>query len=294
MESKRKTDRIRFRYGVCLNDQCEKCKSKEVQEVPTRKELLCSVCGRPLRECPPPRKKGLNGKLVALIIGGIVLLGGLGAGGYFLWDAFQQNKQQAEEATKRAKKAENEADEANANASDIQAKLDEQEEAERLRKEEEDRQKENVVSAQHKADSIIAANEKLLEEKGRKIRTDAKSIIEAQITSLRTASETLQYENISLIDTMEVAINEAWKNAEKPVQVAEGPTPSWGRYQGTRKNGKPDGTGVLYITRSTTINGETASPGERIEGVFRDGYVNMGTWYKNDGNTVVVKDFKVI
>ena len=41
------------------------------------------------------------------------------------------------------------------------------------------------------------------------------------------------------------------------------------------------------------INGETAQPGERIKGVFRNGYVNMGTWFKKDGNAVVVKDLKV-
>ena len=266
--------------------------------------FVCSECGEELKpyqeetgkkaKAGDKKKSGLNGKLVAFIVGGVILLGGLGVGGYFLWDAFQQNKQQAEKATERAEKAEKEADEAYATASDAQAKLDEQEEIARLRAAEVQRQNEVVDLAKTKADSIVTANEKILEEKGRKIRTDAKSIIEAQITSLRTASETLQYENISLIDTMEIAINEAWKNAEKPVQTTEGPNPSWGRYQGTRKNGKPDGSGVLYITRSTTINGQAAQPGERIEGVFRDGYVNMGTWYKNDGNTVVVKDFKVI
>ena len=69
--------------------------------------------------------------------------------------------------------------------------------------------------------------------------------------------------------------------------------PSWGKYTGQRNaQGLPHGNGVLRITRSTTINGETAQPGERIEGVFRNGYVNMGSWYKNDGNVVVVKDLK--
>lgn len=71
--------------------------------------------------------------------------------------------------------------------------------------------------------------------------------------------------------------------------------PSWGSYSGERNAaGKPNGSGILKITRSTTINGETAQPGERIEGVFRDGYVNMGKWYKSDGNVVVIKDLKVI
>jgi ssDNA-binding Zn-finger/Zn-ribbon topoisomerase 1 len=74
-----------------------------------------------------------------------------------------------------------------------------------------------------------------------------------------------------------------------------GKNPSWGRYEGPRdSNGLPNGNGILYITRSTTINGEAAQAGERIEGVFRNGYVNMGTWYKKDGNAVVVKGIKVV
>lgn len=84
----RNNDRVRYRYGICLNDNCEKCKSKEVQEIPARKDFVCQnpECGKPLRECPPP-KKGGNKKLIAIIagvvvllaiVGGIIALGGSG------------------------------------------------------------------------------------------------------------------------------------------------------------------------------------------------------------------------
>lgn len=75
MATKRNNDRIRYRYGICLNDNCEKCKSKEVQEIPARKEFVCQnpECGKPLRECPPP-KKGGNTKLMAIIAGVVALL----------------------------------------------------------------------------------------------------------------------------------------------------------------------------------------------------------------------------
>ena len=95
MTSSRNTDRVRFRYGICLNDNCEKCKSKEVQEIPARKEFVCSECSKPLRECPPP-KKGVNKKLIGIILGvvalaivGLVLL--LGASG----DKAAQSQQEA-------------------------------------------------------------------------------------------------------------------------------------------------------------------------------------------------------
>lgn len=75
MATTRNNDRIRYRYGICLNDNCEKCKSKEVQEIPARKDFVCQnpECGKPLRECPPP-KKGGNTKLIAIIAGIVVVL----------------------------------------------------------------------------------------------------------------------------------------------------------------------------------------------------------------------------
>ena len=77
--AERNTDRIRYRYGICLNDNCEKCKSKEVQEIPARKDFVCQnpECGKPLRECPPP-KKGGNMKLIGIIAGVIILLAIIG------------------------------------------------------------------------------------------------------------------------------------------------------------------------------------------------------------------------
>ena len=75
--AERNTDRVRFRYGICLNDNCEKCKSKEVQEIPARKDFVCAECGKPLRECPPPKKDG-NGKLIGIIAGTVVVLAIIG------------------------------------------------------------------------------------------------------------------------------------------------------------------------------------------------------------------------
>lgn len=79
-----RSERIRNRYGICLNDSCSKCKTKEVQEIPARKDFVCAECGKSLRECPPPPppvnlKKIIGGVVVALLIGGgaaFALLGG--------------------------------------------------------------------------------------------------------------------------------------------------------------------------------------------------------------------------
>ena len=73
MATNRNTERLRYRYGLCLNENCEKGKSKEIQEIPARKELVCAECGKPLRECPPPKKGGKT-KLIATIVGIVLLL----------------------------------------------------------------------------------------------------------------------------------------------------------------------------------------------------------------------------
>lgn len=208
-------ERVRFRYGICLNDGCSKCKSKEVQEIPARKELVCAECGKPLRECPPP-KSGPNMKVIGAAIAAVVLIGG-GAAAFL---AGGGDEQPAEE---------------------VKAPVE-------------------VVDSQ-KVDSAV-------------VETPAEAAPAPEVKK----------EEPKKPET----------SAPAPAQPAA-KNPSWGKYEGARDaNGLPHGNGVLRITKSTTINGEQAQPGERIEGVFRNGYVNMGTWYKNDGNAVVVKGVKVI
>lgn len=76
MDRSRSNERVRFRYGICLNEGCEQCKKKEVMEIPARKDFVCPECGKPLRECPAPRKR--NNKII-ILIAGIVALLALGA-----------------------------------------------------------------------------------------------------------------------------------------------------------------------------------------------------------------------
>lgn len=72
----RNNDRERFKYGICLNEDCPKGKSKEVLEIPMRKDFVCSECGQELRECPPPKKANPKPFIILaaliLVIAGIV------------------------------------------------------------------------------------------------------------------------------------------------------------------------------------------------------------------------------
>ncbi len=65
-------EHLRYRYGICLNDTCSKCKSKEVQQIASRKDFVCEECQKPLRECPPPRS--FRDKYGKMIIGVSVAL----------------------------------------------------------------------------------------------------------------------------------------------------------------------------------------------------------------------------
>jgi hypothetical protein len=58
------------------------------------------------------------------------------------------------------------------------------------------------------------------------------------------------------------------------------------------KNGQPHGNGIMRFKSSHIIPGTqdcTAEAGEWVNGAWRDGKINVGTWYRNDGNQVIVK-----
>lgn len=67
----RNSDRERYKYGMCLNDECSKCKSKEIQQLSVRKDFVCSECGQELRECPPPKKN--KNKFVIVMIAAVLV-----------------------------------------------------------------------------------------------------------------------------------------------------------------------------------------------------------------------------
>lgn len=71
-ERNRRTNR--FHYGICLNDECSKCRNKEIQKIPLRKELICEECGKQLRECAPVSKKNPT----RYIVFGIIVIGLIG------------------------------------------------------------------------------------------------------------------------------------------------------------------------------------------------------------------------
>lgn len=67
MSSKRSQVRIK-KYGVCLNDKCEKY--KVVQEI-VHGDLECSECKKKLSPCAPPKQKN-NSKLKTIVVCAVI------------------------------------------------------------------------------------------------------------------------------------------------------------------------------------------------------------------------------
>lgn len=80
MATSNRSERVRFRYGICLNDSCSKGKAKEVQQIGARKEFVCEECGKQLRECPPPKSWWDKNRKKAITVALLVVAAGVGVG----------------------------------------------------------------------------------------------------------------------------------------------------------------------------------------------------------------------
>lgn len=73
------TEHVRFRYGICLNEKCDECKSKRVQQISVRKDFVCEACGKNLMECPPPpppvRWKLIVGGVATVAVIAMIVIG---------------------------------------------------------------------------------------------------------------------------------------------------------------------------------------------------------------------------
>lgn len=86
MATKMNKGGIQFRYGICLNQNCSKGKTKEVQRIDSLHEFVCEECKKKLSDCPPPKSfmqkngakvyAGIGALVVAGAVAGFALFGG--------------------------------------------------------------------------------------------------------------------------------------------------------------------------------------------------------------------------
>ena len=77
------SERDRFKYGVCTNRDkdgkpCPKCASKEIQRIRIGQDFICEECKEPMRQVPPPKPPIAWGK-VAGITAAILIIVSIGA-----------------------------------------------------------------------------------------------------------------------------------------------------------------------------------------------------------------------
>lgn len=246
---------LRYRYGICLNDKCEKCKSKEIQKITVRKDLLCEECGKPLRECPPPKNFSQKyGKLVGIGVAALVIIGGVLT--VFLLPSKTDPSEPAPAVADSVKvdtivpmvppRADSVASEALNDSLRAKAYAD------------------SIRLA--KADSILQANEAALNANDDSTNTAApRQKPDEQVTSSKPSTG-----NTSSTHRL-----------------------SYGSWNGKMKNGQPHGTGTMTYSTSHTIDsrdtkGRVAQPGEYIVGEWDNGHLVQGRWFKKDGTKEAV------
>ena len=197
-ENSRSAGASRVRTGMCINDGCEKARSKEKQEIRSGHDFVCSECGSELRECAPVKKK--NNKLPLIIAATVVVLGG-GTAALFMGGGEEETTVVPEVA------------------------------------------------------------------------------IEPDVV------------NVTLVDTEDSETEPEGEDTASP--VTDGMVTKdlgYAVYKGIVKNGKMnDNNGVLtfkqkHIIEPRDVKKRMAEPGEKVVGIFEDGHLTTGTWYKKDGN----------
>ena len=81
--------RDRFKYGICLNEDCPKAKTKEIQQISMRNDLVCKECGSELRECPPPKQFDPKPYIIIAVV--LLIIAG-GVYGGFYWKQVSDEK----------------------------------------------------------------------------------------------------------------------------------------------------------------------------------------------------------
>ena len=273
-----RNERLRNRYGICLNDSCSKGKSKEVQEIPVRKDFVCAECGKPLRECCRPQtwwekhgKKVIIGAVVALLAGagvGVSMLsGGKEKTSTPDTDTVITPPVETPEATPVATPV------ATPNGGEYKNKVTVQLEC----------ATEGAVMY-YTLDGTDPTPASAVYTDPIELKNNCTlKVIACKDDSNFTDSEIRSVDYIITSESETVAGN--GKRYQGTLNL------SYGKYVGEIVNGKPDGAGVLTYTKAQKVvstKDVMAEAGERIEGVFENGKASFVTLYKKNGNAIKV------
>ena len=285
----------RFKYGICLNDECAKCKGKEIQQIPMRKEFGCEECGSELRECPPPKKS--NNKLLIIIVSAVVVIVGIVLvfllGGKSEPLTLTLNKTQMEITVGCADTL-------------VATVLPEDAEFTLLFQSSDENvamvSATGIVKAITEGEATITAT--VQPKKGEPVSTACRFIIVSKISEedsdIKGNDDSAENKDSVIVDdNLHGTKNLKTKKCEStPLASSGNLSLSYGKYSGSIKNGYAHGQGRLVYTTSRVINRNdpkkrTANSGDYVIGEFYNGFVVYGKHYDSSGNLLESLTFGV-
>lgn len=277
-----------LKKGICKNyGECDLADDKVEQEAEST-DFVCSECGSPLHEITGTKVStggSGNGKVATIIIGSVLGLAAIGAGGYFLLG----------DKLGSSKKA-------------VQTELTEENDA-TVAERENSTQLESIALSKQSSELKVGATETLTIIT---VPTDATPTVkwassDPAIVTVKDGVVTAVAPGTAKIGVQDQGNKELTAYCEYKVLPADKKpaTPTsgsvdlgYGVYTGPLKNGKPHGLGTLVYKRTTIINQHDskyreAHAGESVQGQFVNGTFTIGKHFSADGDLIETLNFGV-
>ena len=295
----RPSERDRYKYGICTTRDkngegapCPKCESKEVQKVRAGQDFVCEECKEPLRMVPPP-KEGPNMKMIGGIIAAVVVLGGVGLGIALKGDGGKTddplggaNSDSIEVVNGPQEEDGMEVEEVNVtNMTFMETPQD-------MKLNKNETKQLNIDCNPGNANESItwtSGNEAVATVSADGIVT-AVGAGKVTITAEADRSHAKAQVEVVVSDKGNSGVADGGGGAGGIVTKDLG----YAVYKGRMKNGlMNDENGVLtfkttHIIEPRDVKKREAKAGEKVIGIFEDGHLTTGTWYKSDGNKEVI------
>lgn len=296
----RASERDRYKYGICTNRDkggegapCPKCESKEVQKVRGGQDFVCDECKEPLRMVPPP-KEGPNMKMIGGIIAAVVVLGGAGIG-IALSGGDKTEEQQVDDTTGGIEQVDGVTDDDGMEVEEVNVTdMTFMETAQDMKLKKSETKQLNIDCNPGNANETVtwkSGNEAVATVSPDGIVT-AVAAGKATITAVADRSQTKAEIEVTVSDGGSTGTTTVTDGGATGGIVTK--DLGYAVYKGRMKNGlMNDESGVLtfkttHIIEPRDVKKREAKAGEKVVGIFEDGHLTTGTWYKSDGNKEVI------
>lgn len=296
----RASERDRYKYGICTNRDkggegapCPKCESKEVQKVRGGQDFVCDECKEPLRMVPQP-PDGPNWKLIIGITAAVVVLGGAGIG-IALSGGDKTEEQQVDDTTGGIEQVDGATGDDGMEVEEVNVTdMTFMETAQDMKLKKSETKQLNIDCNPGNANETVtwkSGNEAVATVSPDGIVT-AVATGKATITAVADRSQTKAEIEVTVSDGGSTGTSTVTDGGATGGIVTK--DLGYAVYKGRMKNGlMNDESGVLtfkttHIIEPRDVKKREAKAGEKVVGIFEDGHLTTGTWYKSDGNKEVI------